>query len=82
MGRGVGLGLSSSPQVNKFEQVSSDGHQVSLGRGRGPRSDVKGWGGLRWGEGAGVYSEVQYIMGNNQRGSPPLWTDRMTGTHD
>ena len=32
------------PQVNKFEQVSHDNHQMSVARGRGlgPRSDVGG----------------------------------------
>ena len=74
------VGGAGCPQVNKFEQVSSDGHQVSLARGvldlmsRGE----EGWG---LGRGTGLYSEVQCIMGNDHRGSP-LWTDRMTGTHD
>ena len=37
--------LWGDPQVNKFEDVSSVGHQMSVagGRVRGPRSD--GWGG-------------------------------------
>ena len=28
--------------MNKFEQVSSDGHQMSLAGGQGPISDVQG----------------------------------------
>ena len=34
------------PEVNKFEQVSSDGHQMSLpgGQGWGPMYNVKGAG--------------------------------------
>ena len=34
------------PQINKFEQVSSDGHQMSLDRGRagGPMPAVHGGG--------------------------------------
>ena len=42
-------------QVNKFEQVSSDSHQMSL---------AGSWGGPWPGEGA-LYSEVQCIMGNS-----------------
>ena len=75
-----------SLQVNKFEQVSSDGHQMSLVGGEcpmsdsqklgpgGPMSDVQGG----WGQDGGVlYSEVQRIMGNGHMG-PPVnrWTDR------
>ena len=36
-GRGVGC-LCPQAQVNKFEQVSSDDHQMSLAGGRYPRS--------------------------------------------
>ena len=45
---------SGGSQMNKFEQVSSDDHQMSLvgmGQvgGRGPRSDVQGVGGpVQW----------------------------------
>ena len=56
----VGVG----PQVNKFEQVSSDGHKMSLA-GRGDRT--RGGGGL--------YSEVQFIMSNGPIGTPlSPWT--------
>ena len=54
------------PHVNKFEQVSSNGHQMSLG--------VRGshiWGG-------DLYSEVQIIIGNGHMG-PPI--DKLTDTH-
>ena len=56
-------------EVNKFEQVSSDDHQMSLmggcPRGRvGPRS------------GGGLYSEVQYIVDNGHMGPHPLCIDR------
>ena len=44
-------------EVNIFEQVSSDGHQLSVGRGRvgrgDPRSDVQGGGRVD-----GPYNEV------------------------
>ena len=47
----------SDPEVNKFEQVSSNGHQMSVARGgRDPSSKVPCGGGL--------YSEVQCIMSN------------------
>ena len=42
------------PQVNKFKQVSSDDHQVSVARGGGPMSGVGGVGtifGVWYGEG-------------------------------
>ena len=84
--------------MNKFEQISSDDHQMLLGgwdrdqevsglmpdRGRGmgalgPKSDVQGGGqgqgvGCRsdvqgcWGLEAGLYSEVQCIMGSAHMG--------------
>ena len=43
-GSSVGVGVWVSPQVNKFEQVSSDYHQSSVGGevGTGTRSDVRG----------------------------------------
>ena len=57
---------SGGSQMNKFEKVSSDDHQMSLAGmagGRGPRSDVQGVG--------AQYSEVQYIMGNSDiHGTP------------
>ena len=75
------------PQVNKFERISSDGHQMSLsGAGPGPggpMSDVWGWGeervggtmsdGLKLGEGteAGGVSEIQCIMDNSHMGTLP-----------
>ena len=66
--------LWGHPQVNKFEDVSSVGHQMSVagGRVRGPRSD--GWGGggrsLKSDVGGGVlYSEVQGITGNGHMGT-------------
>ena len=77
--------FEGGPQVNKFEQVSSDGHQISLPGALGPRV---GAGGLMYDvQGAGVglvlrgalHSEVQYIMGNGH-----IWNPRspeQTGTH-
>ena len=35
-------GRELGPQVNRFEQVSSDDHQMSVARGRGPMSGVGG----------------------------------------
>ena len=66
--RGKGWGH----QVNKFEQVSSIGHQMSAAGGGGagvPRSDVQrgrgeGVPGLILG--GGMYSEVRDIMGNGR----------------
>ena len=37
----VKVGEDGSPQVNKFEQVSSDDHQKSVAGGWVPRSDVQ-----------------------------------------
>ena len=37
----MSLDVSTGPQVNKFEQVSSDGHQISIAGGYLPRSDVQ-----------------------------------------
>ena len=62
--------MEGGPQVNKFEQVSSDGYHMSLARGQTgggcPMSAVKGGGWGQWGsrreEGpglGGLYSEVQ-----------------------
>ena len=45
--------MEGGPQVNKFEQVASDGYQMSLARGqaggRCPMSAVKGGGWGQWG---------------------------------
>ena len=50
------------PQVNKFEQVSSDGHKMSLaGRPHVWKGGV---------ESGILYSEVQCIMGNGHLGPP------------
>ena len=54
------------PQVNKFEQVSNLGHQMTLVEGMGPCT-----------EGV-VYSEVQCVMDNGNRGTP--WTEWCTDT--
>ena len=57
--------------MNKFEQVSSDGHQISLAGGS--RFDVQ-WGMV-------LYSEVQCIMGNGHMGSTANGqTDTQTDT--
>ena len=66
------------PQINKFEQLSNDGHQMSLAG----KAGVVGWGerqGQGWGSrlpclmpggGGGLYSEIQCIMGNGHTGTP------------
>ena len=60
------------PQANEFEQVSSDGHQMSLAGGSGQRQsrvsclmseEVEV-------EGAGLYSEVQCTMDNGHMRTP------------
>ena len=59
--------------MNKFEQVSSLGHQMSLSWGAGERA--KAGGGLyrlELGKGS-LYGEVQCFTGNGQM--PPLRTD-------
>ena len=66
-------------QMNKFEQVSSDGYKMSLAGGLGVRclmSRGPGLGGpmldgLMCRVGGGVHSEVKCIVGNGHRG-PPL----------
>ena len=56
------------PQMNKFEQVSSDGHQMSQAGGR-----VWGGGNVWYPGWTDLYSEVQCIMGNGHIwGAPPL----------
>ena len=55
--------LLRGSQMNKFEKVFSDGHQMSLTGG--------GAGGPMSGERVGTwYSEVQCIMGNGHIGLP------------
>ena len=51
----VGGGGPCTGSMNKIEQVTSDGHQMSLGG--------VGW---DW----GLHSEVQGIMGNGHMGTP------------
>ena len=61
-------------QVNNFEQVSSNGHQMSLAGGTGPEgpmSDVQGCG-----QGV-LYSKVQRIMGNGH-----MWAPQQNDRHD
>ena len=64
--------------MNKFEQVSSDGHQMPLaGTGLGwgiPCLDGVPGPGLR----GSLYSEVQCIVCNGDMGSPSGQTDRHT----
>ena len=48
------------PQANKFEQVSSDDHQMSAaGEGVGPMSGIQGVRGGGMGEGVGLMSGIQ-----------------------
>ena len=61
------------PQVNKFQQVSSEGHQISLiGAGHGT-SHVCCWSGGGGGgsDVQGLYIEVQCIMGYGHMGTSP-----------
>ena len=68
-------GTSGGPHMNKFEQVSSDYHQMYLA-GLG----------LRQGDsGLGLYSEVQCIKGNGHMGplkqnDRHLWKHYLSGT--
>ena len=76
--------------MNKFEQVSSDGHQMSLaGVGAGARGVpcLEGaWGRGQRGshvpclERRGLYNEVHCIMGKGHMGPPPV--NRMMGRYD
>ena len=75
----VGTSRGGDPQVNKFGQVSSPGHDMyQLEGGLGPsctvRSHVYGWGwgqGQAQGQGGGsMYGEV-LCMGNCHMGPPP-----------
>ena len=56
-------GWGEGHQVNKFEQVSSDGHQMSLGGGQGwgggPMPDVLGVGSYVWCREEAPMSDVQ-----------------------
>ena len=61
--------------MNKFEQASSDDHQMSLAVGSRP--DVQLSGGV--GGGCRLYSEVRYIMGNGCMGTPPRGKIRKYG---
>ena len=64
------------PQVYKFEQVSSLGHQMSLA---GDGGIHRGLGPCTEGE---QDPEVQCIMGYGHMGQhPPMWTLRLTDTH-
>ena len=76
------------PKVNKFEQVSSDGNQMSLAGGDGAPCPVRFYSqapkvscpGLGWG--GGLYNEVQCIMGNGHMGPSPCGeTDRLMDRH-
>ena len=62
-------------ELNKFEQVSSDGHQMSLAGGPCPVRSSIGEGGSRDG---GLYNEVQYIMANGYMGTTPDTTENIT----
>ena len=74
----VSTGGGGGPEVNKFEQVFNDGHQMSLvGEGKKTvRSHVGG--GLGSGQ-MGLYSEVQCIMGNGHMGPPPPYCGHNDG---
>ena len=64
-------------QVNKFEQVSSVGHLMSVSTGLADVQLIFG------GAGPGIpYSEVQGFMDNDHMAPLPLWIDRMTDIHD
>ena len=61
--------------MNKFDQASSGGHQMSLGGwGQGWEVPCPGGGRVILQGGpmskGGLYSEVQYIMGNGHMGLP------------
>ena len=62
--------MVGGPEVNKFEQLSSLGHQMSLQEGA--------TGSLYGGRGS-LYGEVQWIMGNGHMG-PPFEQTNMTET--
>ena len=73
-----GLEGEWGPKVNKLEQVSSDGHQMSLVEGKWGPCPVRSMsgGGLGF-----LYSEIQCIMGNGHMGPLPH-VDRITDRHD
>ena len=59
--------------MNKFEQVCSDGHQMSQAGGLGLQGVpylMSGWGGVGWGVEGALYSEVQCIICNGHTGIP------------
>ena len=60
-------------EVNKFEQVSSGGHQISLVGGGGLVLE-----GSLYSEAGALYSQVQCFMGNGHMGHPQnRLTDRL-----
>ena len=64
------------PHMNKFEQVFSDHHQMSLaGAGAGGIPGLMSMG-------EAVYSEVQYIIGNGPMGTPCGQTEAQTEASD
>ena len=80
-GRGCGVG---GPQMNKFEQVSSYGHQMSLAGGWAwPELGVPclmARGAAAAGRGCTVKSNASWVMVTS--GPPPLlWTDRHEWKH-
>ena len=69
------------PEVNKFEQVFGDSHQMSLAEGV-LRSHIQGGPEVGRGRRGGVlYILVQCIIGNGHMG-PPHHVDRLTDTHE
>ena len=59
------MSAQGDPEVNKFEQISSCGHQISLAGGKWVTEfSCRGVGPA----GRGLYSEVQCIMGNGNIG--------------
>ena len=81
------------PQMNKFEQISSEDHQMSLAGGQSQAQGCQVWcqleGGWEHGcgqrrfpglifGGRGLYSEVQCIMSNDHIGTP---VNRQTNRH-
>ena len=66
--------------MNKFEQASSNGHQMSLAGAGGTMSERGG----AWAGAGGLYSEVPCIMGNGHIKTPllPPTFNRMKDRHD
>ena len=72
--------LGGWPVVNKFEQFSSDHHQMSL---TGNPCEVPIQRGLgAWGLGGSLVSEVQCTMGNGHMGFPCGQNDRQMDRHN